>query len=129
MVHKEMVTVKNNVHGTVAIGAKDKNVSGPKGIEHGGVWMTEQVVPAAGNERHARLDGIEERRSRRRAAAVMRYLENIGTNGPSCEQRLGLAFRIPGEQRRSPFRGDVQDDGAIVFGSAAERAIRHDGAD
>src|SRR5207253_7108067 len=64
MVHKEMVTVEGHVHGTVAVGSTDKNPPVTQGVEHAGVRMAEQVVPAAGNESQARLHRIQEHGSR-----------------------------------------------------------------
>src|SRR5438132_2576451 len=59
----------------------------------------------------------------------MRDLENIGTDGTSGEQRLCLAFGVAGEEGRSFFNANAQNDRAVVFCGTAERAIGNDGPD
>ena len=46
--------------------------------QHVGVRMAEGVVLAHGNGCKSRMNGIQKRRGRRRAAAVMRDLQKIG---------------------------------------------------
>src|SRR5436853_34425 len=62
------------------IGAPGANAALLQRVENGGVWMAEKVAPAAGDERDARLGGVEQRFRRRAAAAVMRDFENVAAD-------------------------------------------------
>src|SRR5437868_2621868 len=78
--------------------------------------MAEKVAPAAGDERDARLRGVEQRFRRRAAAAVMRDFENVAADVARGQLRFLFALGVAGEERAPRLDLQPQHDRAVVLG-------------
>jgi len=96
-VHKNVVMVKCHIDRAVAIRSQHADVPFAKRLQHLDMRMTEQIVPATGDDGEPRDDRIEQQRRRRRAAAMMRRLEHVGASALRCDARLFVALDIAGQ--------------------------------
>src|SRR4051794_9722124 len=89
-----------DVDRAVAIRPPRMNAATSQRFENARMRMSEQVVQSARDERDTRMDGVEQKRRRRRLATVVSDLQHVRANVARRQQLLGVTFDVAGQQRR-----------------------------
>lgn len=108
----------------VEVGPEHANPPFAQCGEHLAVRVPEQVAAAAGDDRQARRNGVEEGRSGGAPAAVMCDFQDVRMEVALDQPPLRLALDVAGEQDARPFDLHAQHDRRVVLRRAAER-VRH----
>jgi hypothetical protein len=123
-----MVVPPRQANRSGTIGPKNLDVPLLKTVDDLVIRMAISIPRAAGDDRAARTDGVEQKFRGRGAAPVVPYFQNVTSQvAPFLhEESLGVALHVPGEKRAGSMVFDAEDHRAIVQGRAFEAQARRE---